>query len=161
MPSPQRPCNCAYGATGLRKLHFKSECYIVTLIESCHMLCMLISYWKKWNWDGLGLSVAGLCLVHCLATTVFLALLASAGGVLINPIIHEAGLVLAILFGLLALGKGVWQHGFIMPAAIGGLGIGVMAGALTLPHGGVEAMYTMMGVAILALGHDLNHRASR
>jgi hypothetical protein len=34
-----------------------------------------------------------------------------------------------------------------------------MAGALTLPHSGHEAVYTILGVAILALGHDLNRRA--
>lgn len=121
---------------------------------------MLATYWKKWSWDGLGLSIAGLCLVHCLATSVFLVVLASAGGLLVDPAIHEAGLVFAIIFGMLALGKGVWEHGFIMPAAIGALGIGIMAGALTLPHGGTEIMYTILGVGILALGHDLNHRAT-
>jgi hypothetical protein len=36
-----------------------------------------------------------------------------------------------------------------------------MAGALTLPHGELEIMYTVLGVAILALGHDLNVRAAR
>lgn len=122
---------------------------------------MITTAWKKWNWDGLGLGLAGLCLVHCLTTAVFLAILASAGGALIDPVIHEAGLVLAILFGFLALGKGVFDHGFIMPAAIGALGIGIMAGALTLPHGGTEILYTILGVGILALGHDLNHRATR
>jgi hypothetical protein len=116
--------------------------------------------WKTWRWDGLGLSVAGLCLVHCLATSVILVFLASAGGLLVNPAIHEIGLALAIVFGVLALGKGLRDHGFLMPAAIGALGIGMMAGALTLPHGGTEIMWTILGVAVLALGHDLNHRAS-
>jgi MerC mercury resistance protein len=116
---------------------------------------------KKFSWDEIGLGLAGLCLVHCLATSVFLILLASVGGILVDPIIHEVGLVLAIIFGLLALGKGVRDHGFIMPAAIGALGIGVMAGALTLPHGGIEVFYTILGVSVLALGHDLNHRAAR
>ncbi len=51
------------------------------------------------------------------------------------------------------------EHGFMMPVAVGGLGLGVMAGALTLPHDGTEAIYTIVGVAILALGHDLNRRA--
>lgn len=121
----------------------------------------LQAYWREKRWDGLGLSLAGLCLVHCLATSVMLALLASAGGFLFSPIIHEAGLGLAIIFGIFALVKGVIEHGFMLPAAIGSLGIGVMSGALTLPHGGTEIVYTMVGVAILALGHDLNLRASR
>ncbi len=47
-----------------------------------------------------------------------------------------------------------------MPSAVGGLGLGVMAGALTLPHDGSEAIYTMMGVVILALGHRLNYIAA-
>jgi hypothetical protein len=122
---------------------------------------MSIAIWKKWSWDGLGLSFAGLCLIHCLATSILLAFLATAGGILVDPIVHEVGLVLAIVFGLLALGKGVVEHNFIMPAAIGALGIGVMAGALTLPHGDIEIMYTILGVGILALGHDLNVRAAR
>jgi MerC mercury resistance protein len=99
-------------------------------------------------------------LVHCLATSVLLVFLASAGGLLFDPSIHEIGLFLAIIFGMLALGKGLWDHGFVMPAAIGALGIGMMAGALTLPHGTTEILWTVMGVAVLALGHDLNHRAS-
>lgn len=119
------------------------------------------AYWREKRWDGLGLSLAGLCLVHCLATSVMLALLASAGGFLLSPLIHEAGLALAIIFGVIALVKGVVDHGFMLPAAIGSLGIGVMSGALTLPHGGSEIVFTMVGVAILALGHDLNLRASR
>lgn len=118
-------------------------------------------YWRDKSWDGLGLSLAGLCLVHCLATSILLALLASAGGFLLSPLIHEVGLLLAIGFGLVALIKGMVVHGFMLPAAIGALGIGVMSGALTLPHGGTEIAYTMVGVAILALGHDLNMRASR
>ena len=47
-----------------------------------------------------------------------------------------------------------------MPSAIGGLGLGVMAGALTLPHTGNEPIYTVIGVAILALGHRLNVMAA-
>ncbi len=116
--------------------------------------------WTRWHWDGLGLSLAALCLVHCLATTVILAVLASAGGALVDPIIHEIGLVFAIIFGIIALGKGLWEHGFVMPAAIGALGLGMMSGALTLEHGTVEIIWTILGVGVLALGHDLNHRAA-
>ena len=110
--------------------------------------------------DRAAIALSGLCLVHCLASAVLLAVLASAGGLLLSPVIHEVGLVLAILFGMVALGRGIFQHGFMMPASVGGLGLGVMAGALTLPHSGMEVVYTILGVAILALGHDLNRRAT-
>jgi hypothetical protein len=117
--------------------------------------------WQKWRWDGLGLSIAGLCLLHCLITTVFLAILASAGGALLNPMIHEIGLALAIVLGVLALGQGFRTHGLFMPAFIGALGIGMMGGALTLPHGTMEIALTVIGVVFLGLGHLLNHRARR
>ncbi len=104
------------------------------------------------------MGLAGLCLVHCLATSALLALVASAG-LLISPIIHEVGLILAILFGIFALVQGVMQHGFMLPAAIGGLGIGTMAGAASMPHGGPEIIVTIVGLSILALGHQLNVRA--
>lgn len=110
--------------------------------------------------DRLAIGLSGLCLVHCLATSVFLALLASAGSMLGAEWIHEIGLVLAMIMGALALGRGIFEHGYAMPSAVGGLGLGVMAGALTLPHDGSEAFYTVIGVAILALGHRLNHIAS-
>jgi hypothetical protein len=109
--------------------------------------------------DRMAIALSGLCLVHCLATSVFLALLASAGGLLVAPAVHEIGLTLAIMLGIVALGRGVLEHGFMMPSAVGGLGLGVMSGALTMPHSGIETVYTIIGVAILALGHDLNRRA--
>ena len=62
-------------------------------------------------------------------------------------------------FAVLGLGRGIRQHGFMMPGSIGGLGIGVMAGALTMPHSANEVIYTIIGVGLVALGHDLNRRA--
>jgi hypothetical protein len=109
--------------------------------------------------DRWAIGLSGLCLVHCVATTVALALLSAAGGVLGAHWIHEIGLFAAMILGAVALGRGIFKHGMMMPSAVGGLGLGVMAGALTLPHGGPEAAATVLGVLILALGHDLNRRA--
>ena len=109
--------------------------------------------------DRIAITLSGLCLVHCLASAVLLALLSAAGSALGNPLIHEVGLTLAMMLGAVALGRGVMEHGFMMPSAVGALGLGVMAGALTLPHDGSEALYTVIGVGILALGHELNRIA--
>jgi hypothetical protein len=109
--------------------------------------------------DRMAIGLSGLCLVHCLASAIFVALLASAGGVLLNPAIHEVGLMFAIALGIVALGRGIFDHGFMMPSAIGGLGLGVMAGSLQLSEGGMGTVYTILGVSLLALGHDLNRRA--
>ena len=110
--------------------------------------------------DRIAMGLSGLCLVHCVATAVLLGLVASAGGLLGSPAIHEVGLTLAMIFGSIALVRGIFEHGFMMPSAIGGLGLGVMAGALTLPHDGTEAAYTVAGVLIVALGHRLNAMAA-
>lgn len=109
--------------------------------------------------DRMAIGLSGLCLVHCVASAVLVMVLASAGGMLLDPRIHEIGLVFAILLGVIGLGRGIFEHGFMLPAAIGALGLGTMAGSLTLPHGPEEVFYSVFGVLILALGHDLNRRA--
>lgn len=109
--------------------------------------------------DRLAIGLSGLCLAHCLISAVAVAVLASAGGVLLHPAIHEIGLVCAMLLGSVALIRGVLEHGRIIPLCVGSLGIGMMAGALTLPHDNSEIVYTILGVLIVALGHDLNRRS--
>lgn len=119
---------------------------------------------RRLKWDRIdrwAIALSGLCIAHCMATAVFFAMLASVGGALLNPLFHEIGLLIAILFATIGLGRGVLTHGYAMPALIGSLGLGVMLGALTLPHDGSEAVFTILGVAIVALGHDLNRRAVR
>ena len=109
--------------------------------------------------DRIAMVLSGLCFVHCLATAIVLATLSTVGGLFGNPIIHEAGLALAIILGALALGNGIMKHGRFLPPSIGALGIGAMTAALTLPHGGSEMVATMLGVVLLATGHFLNRLA--
>lgn len=111
--------------------------------------------------DRFAMGLSGLCAVHCLASAVLVALASTAGGMLLNPLFHEIGLSIAIGLGAIALGRGIFQHGYMAPAVTGSFGLGIMAGAMTLPHGnGGETLWTLIGVAILALGHDLNRRAT-
>ena len=65
-----------------------------------------------------------------------------------------------MIIGAFALGRGYLEHGFMLPVAVGSLGLGVMLGALSLPEGGHEPIYTVAGVLIVALGHRLNVMAS-
>ncbi|MDO7843254.1 MerC domain-containing protein [Sphingomonas immobilis] len=118
--------------------------------------------WIESRFDGFAIGLSGLCVVHCVASSVFFAVAASAGGLLLNPLFHEIGLSIAILLGIIALGRGAISHGYMLPAAVGSFGLGIMGGALSLPHdgGGGETVWTLIGVAILALGHDLNRRAA-
>lgn len=111
--------------------------------------------------DRVAIGVSGLCLVHCLATSVLVALASTAGGMLVHPVIHEVGLGLAVLLGAVALGRGALRHEMWMPLAMGSLGLGVMAGAITLHGSGehLEALWTIVGVSLLAFGHRLNRLA--
>ncbi|GGJ51355.1 MerC domain-containing protein [Sphingopyxis bauzanensis] len=109
--------------------------------------------------DQLAMGLSGLCLVHCLASTVLFASIASVGVAFDNHLFHEIGLIIAIGFALITLVSGVLSHGYMMPFAVGSFGLGMMAGALSQPHDGSEVLATMIGVAVVALGHDLNRRA--
>jgi hypothetical protein len=99
---------------------------------------------------------------HCLATTVAVAALAAAGGVLGNPLIHQVGLVAAMLLGALAFGRGLLTHRRPLPIVLGVIGLALMAGAVAMPHGEhhiTESVLTIVGVAVLAGAHNLNRRA--
>ncbi|HEX3676691.1 MAG TPA: MerC domain-containing protein [Sphingomicrobium sp.] len=111
--------------------------------------------------DRLAMGLSGLCAVHCVATAVLLGLVASAGGLLGKPIIHEVGLSLAMVLGAIALGRGIREHGFFLPSAVGVTGLGLMAYAMSLHESGYEPAFTILGVLVLALGHRLNILAKR
>ncbi|HWW63242.1 MAG TPA: MerC domain-containing protein [Sphingomonadaceae bacterium] len=111
--------------------------------------------------DRLAIGLSGLCVVHCIGTAVLVTFLASVGGALLNPAIHEIGLALAIVLATLGLGRGIAIHGFVLPSLIGVTGIALMASALVLPHGGGEVICTIIGVSLVAFGHHLNRRALR
>jgi hypothetical protein len=111
--------------------------------------------------DRLAMGLSGLCAVHCVATAILLGLLASAGGLLGKPIIHEVGLTLAMILGAIALGRGIREHGFMLPSGVGVIGLGMMAYAMTLHESGYEPVVTILGVSVLALGHRLNMMAKQ
>jgi hypothetical protein len=112
--------------------------------------------------DRAAIGLSGLCLLHCVATVLLVALAASAAGLLLNPLVHEIGLAVAIGLGLFAFGRGLISHGRKGPLFIGGSGLAAMAYALSLRHGVAgEFVFTAMGVCLVAIGHELNRRAGR
>lgn len=121
---------------------------------------MLTNAIRNGTIDRLAIGLSGLCLVHCIASAVLVVVAASAAGMLLDPVIHEVGMGIALALGILGLGRGMFLHGYMMPAAVGSLGLGIMAGALTLDHAQGGTLYAIVGVLVLALGHDLNRRAA-
>src|ERR1044072_9289817 len=116
---------------------------------------MFASVTSNGRLDRLAIGLSGLCLVHCVATAVLVLMLASAGGLLVDPRIHERGLALAIALGALGLGRGLFDHGYMMPSSIGGIGLGTMAASLTFPHGGEEGPILSFCLVVFALRPDL------
>lgn len=110
--------------------------------------------------DRAAIALSGLCLVHCVATALILALLASAGGLLANPLFHEVGLGIAILLGLYAFTRGFLTHRRKVPVMIGGAGLASMGYALSLHHGvSGEVLFTIIGVTLVAIAHEMNRRS--
>jgi len=110
--------------------------------------------------DRVGVLLSGLCALHCLAGVLLVAGLGLGGEVLLAPVIHRVGLALAVAVGSVTLVMGVARHGDPQPLQVGAAGIAFMAFALFVGHGTVEAVLTIVGVAMLGWAHLRNLRHS-
>lgn len=110
------------------------------------------------RFDRAGIVLSGLCLVHCLASIVIVSALGIGGQFLLAPIIHEIGLALAMIIAAVAIGYGALRHRRAAPFVTAMTGLTFMGGALAVPHGYEEAVLTIIGVALVSLGHILNLR---
>ncbi len=59
-----------------------------------------------------------------------------------------------------AIGWGALRHRQPLPFVVAMTGLSFMGGALAVPHGVEEAVLTIIGVALVSLGHILNLRHS-
>ena len=108
--------------------------------------------------DRAGVLLSSLCAVHCVLGIVIVAGLGLGGGLLLDPIIHRVGLLLATLVAGVAIGIGAVQHRRALPFVVAMTGLTFMGGGLAVEHGVEEAVLTIIGVTLVALGHLLNIR---
>jgi len=108
--------------------------------------------------DRAGLLLSGLCALHCVTGVFLVAVLGLGGGVLLDPIIHRIGLAAATLIAAVAIGIGAIRHRRAAPFVVAMTGLSFMGGALAVDHGIEEAVLTVIGVALVAIGHFLNLR---
>jgi hypothetical protein len=108
--------------------------------------------------DRTGVFLSGLCALHCVLGIVLVSVLGLGGHALLAPAIHEAGLALAVLIGIVTLGLGALRHGQMGPLVIGAAGIALMSAALGVGHGVSEAVLTIAGVSLVAAAHIRNLR---
>lgn len=110
--------------------------------------------------DQVGIGLAGLCAVHCLATLAVISTLGLGGHLfLFDENIHRIGLALAVALAGMAIGWGLLRHGRVLPSGIAVGGLALMAIALLVPHGVDEFLLTLAGVGLVSAGHLLNLRA--
>lgn len=111
--------------------------------------------------DRSAMSLSGLCFLHCLLGSVVVAAISTTGSLWLSHNIHAIGLTLAMPLAVVGLWRGIRQHGRWLVAAVGGLGLGFMTGALLAAHGQeAEIFFTMVGVVLLGLAHLFNLRWS-
>ncbi len=108
--------------------------------------------------DRAGIFLSGACAVHCLLSILLVSGLGIGGELFLSPDIHRVGLVLATLIAAVAIGWGALRHRMAAPFVIAMTGLTFMGGALAVPHGVKEAVLTIIGVALVSLGHILNLR---
>lgn len=113
--------------------------------------------------DHVGIGLAGLCALHCLATLVVISALGFGGlggHFLMDEHIHRIGLLLALVVGAVAIGWGMLRHRRMLPFGVAMAGLALMAAALVIPHGANEFLLTLAGVTLVSFGHLLNMRAA-
>jgi len=112
--------------------------------------------------DRTGIVLSGLCAAHCLASIVIISALGLGAGVggqfFLSPLVHQVGLVVALLVAAVAIGWGALRHRKPSAFVVAMTGLTFMGGALAVPHGIQEAVLTIIGVALVSLGHILNLR---
>ncbi|HWK41065.1 MAG TPA: MerC domain-containing protein [Croceibacterium sp.] len=117
--------------------------------------------WIRGRMDRFGLLLSGLCAVHCVLGIVIVAGLGLGGSLLLDPIIHRIGLLLATVVAGVAIGLGALQHRRAAPFVVAMTGLSFMGGALAVDHGLEEAVLTIIGVSLVAIGHLLNLRGAK
>jgi hypothetical protein len=120
--------------------------------------------------DAAGVAVSLACGVHCLLTPILLVFLPSLGEAFHTPIVHQSIAVVVTGIAAWALYRGYRRHRHVAPLVLGLIGLLAIWAALFVPHEAhdhdhfhlpVGTIVTMLGSALLIVGHILNIRACR
>ncbi|WP_340588253.1 MerC domain-containing protein [Erythrobacter alti] len=117
-----------------------------------------IAPWIRGKLDRVGIFLSALCLLHCVVGLLLVAGMGLGATFFLDPAIHKFGLLLATIVAGVAIGMGAVRHRRAGPFVIAMTGLSFMGGALAVGHGPEEAVLTMIGVGLVAVGHLLNLR---
>lgn len=109
--------------------------------------------------DNIAIACSGLCLVHCVITSMLmgLAALGAVSAWLDSPWIHQVMLVPVILFALLSLPFSYLRHGNHLPMILVILGISAMVSTFFLPEH-YEFWITIPSALTIMSGHFWNRQ---
>ena len=110
--------------------------------------------------DGLAISLSAVCVVHCLALPIVIALLPALSQWLQLPeAIHAWLLACAIPISITVLGRSAHRHRAARGTLLLGIaGLSLMGGALLAPSEVLETAISVSGAVLLASAHILNWR---
>lgn len=116
--------------------------------------------------DSLAIALSGLCLVHCLALPVLIALFPLLSVNLVDhETFHQIILIAVVPTTAIALASGYRRHQRLLVAVLGISGVAALAFAAFALHAahahGMETWVTVAGGLILASAHVLNFRHCR
>ena len=137
-------------------LRMLARCYTITYMT--HIMNLSAPLIRRFV-DRAGIWLSSLCLLHCLATIMLVSALGLGGQWLLAPEIHRYGLLLALVIAAVAIGWGALCHRKAGPLITATMGLAFMGAALAVPHGIQEALLTIIGVALVSVGHVLNMKA--
>jgi MerC mercury resistance protein len=126
------------------------------------MSTFIVSHKSTRLQDFAAISLSGLCLMHCLGTSLLIGL--AAGSKLFDlwhsELIHVVLLIIAAPLTLWTLVRSYRCHGSGLALLLGIAGLKLMALALIFSADSVaETRITVAGVLLLAVGHLINLRA--
>lgn len=140
-----------------------ARCYSISYLLVGIMLPFVIPIRQRL--DRAGIALSALCAVHCVLSVVLVSVIGVGAGwgadAFFDPSIHRFGLLVATLIAAVAIGWGAMKHRMAAPFVVAMMGLTFMGAALAVPHGAQEAVLTIIGVALVSLGHILNLRHLR
>lgn len=110
--------------------------------------------------DKAGIVLSALCAVHCVLTILLVSGLGLGAQFFLAEEIHRYALLVALIIAAVAIGWGALLHRRREPFVVAMMGLTFMGGALASPHGTQEAVLTIIGVALVSVGHFWNLRVS-
>lgn len=114
---------------------------------------------SRTSWDdGIAIGVSALCLVHCLALPVMIALSPALSSLIGFPEqLHLLFIAIAFPVSSFAMVRGYQLHGAVLPAVWAVIGLALLvAGVLTGRSPLIETSLSVAGSLALVAGHRAN-----